>query len=297
MDRHVDDFLNYVALEKGLARRTVSAYSLDLAGFRAFLDKVGIRELTAIDREVLLLYTDHLRRLGSAPATVHRKVVTLRNFFRWLCRENILLEDLSRFLDPPKLQRHLPTVLSEAEVIQLIEACQGPDPLGLRDRAMLELLYATGLRVSELVGLRSGDIHFSLGYLRCTGKGRKERIVPVGRLALEWCQRYLDEGRPLLGGSGATDAMFLNRNGGTLSRQGFWKNLKKRAMEAGVRCEISPHTLRHSFATHLLENDADLRAVQELLGHSDITTTQVYTHLTRKTIRGVYDRTHPRSGK
>lgn len=297
MDHYVDEFLNHIALEKGLAKNTVSAYSRDLAHFIDYLKRIGVDAVAAIDREALQAYADHLRKSGLASASVFRKIVAVRNLLKFLSRENITPEDLSRFLDAPKPEKRLPRVLSESEAAALVETPDGSDPLSLRDRAMLELLYATGLRVSELVGLRSGDIHFQMGYLKCRGKGGRERIIPVGARALEWSTRYLETARDTLAARAlrTTDAMFLNSNGGPLTRQGFWLTIKRIAKTAGIDREITPHTLRHSFATHLLENDADLRSVQEMLGHCDISTTQIYTHLTRKGIRKVYDRAHPRA--
>jgi integrase/recombinase XerD len=297
MDQLVDDFLSHVALEKGLTKNTISAYSRDLSMFTTFMVKIGVRNAGNIDRRAIMLYLDDLRTKGYRHSTVFRKVVSLRNFFRWLSVTAQLPEDLSRFLDTPKIEKKLPNVLSQDEVIKLLEASDDKTPLGLRDRAMLELLYATGLRVTELVSISSGDIHFPMGYLRCVGKGRKERILPLGRIAIDWCQKYLEEGRPQLATKNKknTDLMFLNRNGVGISRQGFWKIIKRLTKTAGITKIITPHTLRHCFATHLLENDADLRSVQELLGHSDISTTQIYTHITRKGLRKVYDRAHPRS--
>ncbi|KPC99385.1 Tyrosine recombinase XerD [Geobacillus sp. BCO2] len=224
-------------------------------------------------------------------------MASIRSFHQFLLREKIAAQDPTVHIETPQFERTLPKVLSVEEVEALLAAPQVSTPFGLRDKAMLELLYATGMRVSELVQLNLSDVHLTMGFVRCYGKGRKERIVPIGRMAIEALAHYLEHGRPQLVNPRrrATEALFLNHYGQRLTRQGFWKILKRLAKEAGIEKELTPHTLRHSFATHLLENGADLRAVQELLGHADISTTQMYTHVTKTRLKDVYKQYHPRA--
>lgn len=297
IDHLIDAFLNYVAVEKGLAANTIQSYSQDLNQFNKFLKDLGVSEIKDLTKQQILEFMGHMKDLGKRPTTISRKITTLRNFFKFLVRERTIEIDFSKYFELPHIYKKLPEVLSITEVTNLLNAPDVNSVLGLRDRAMLELLYASGLRVSELLGVESADLNFELGYLNVFGKGSKERIVPVGVTALEWCRKYLDEGRGKLADSAKhTSLMFLNRDGAGLSRQGFWKIMKHYAQTAGITKNLSPHVIRHSFATHLLENDADLRSVQEMLGHSDISTTQIYTHISNKTLRDVYKRTHPRSG-
>jgi len=297
IDHLVDAFLNYVAVEKGLAANTIQSYSQDLSQFVKFLKDLGVSEIKDLTKQQILEFMGQQKDLGKRPTTISRKITTLRNFFKFLVRERTIEIDFSKYFELPHIYKKLPEVLSITEVTNLLNAPDVNTVLGLRDRAMLELLYASGLRVSELLGVESADLNFEMGYLNVFGKGSKERIVPVGVTALEWCRKYLDEGRgKLVDTAKHTSLMFLNRDGGSLSRQGFWKIIKQYAKAAGITKNLSPHVIRHSFATHLLENDADLRSVQEMLGHSDISTTQIYTHISNKTLRDVYKRTHPRSG-
>ncbi|HNY09968.1 MAG TPA: site-specific tyrosine recombinase XerD [Candidatus Wallbacteria bacterium] len=297
MDHLVDAFLNYVAVEKGLAANTIESYSQDLNQFNKFLKDLGVIEIKDLTKQQILEFMGRMKELGKRPTTISRKITTLRNFFKFLVRERTIEIDFSKYFELPHIYKKLPEVLSITEVTNLLNAPDVNSVLGLRDRAMFELLYASGLRVSELLGVESADLNFELGYLNVFGKGSKERIVPVGVTALEWCRKYLDEGRSKLVDSVKhTSLMFLNRDGAGLSRQGFWKIMKQYAQVAGITKKLSPHVIRHSFATHLLENDADLRSVQEMLGHSDISTTQIYTHISNKTLRDVYKRAHPRSG-
>ncbi len=297
IDHLVDAFLNYVAVEKGLAANTIQSYSQDLSQFVKFLKDLGVSEIKDLTKQQILEFMGQQKELGKRPTTISRKITTLRNFFKFLVRERTIEIDFSKYFELPHIYKKLPEVLSITEVTNLLNAPDVNSVLGLRDRAMLELLYASGLRVSELLGVESADLNFEMGYLNVFGKGSKERIVPVGVTALEWCRKYLDEGRgKLVDTAKHTSLMFLNRDGGSLSRQGFWKIIKQYAKAAGITKNLSPHVIRHSFATHLLENDADLRSVQEMLGHSDISTTQIYTHISNKTLRDVYKRTHPRSG-
>ncbi len=296
IDHLADNFINYITVEKGLSKNTIESYSRDLKQFTDFLITINIKEVKELTRQNILEYMNHLKQNGKRATTISRNITTLRNFFRFLVREKVIEIDYSKYFEVPHIYKKLPEVLSITEINNLLSAPDHSVSLGLRDKAMFELLYASGLRVSELLSIESADLNFELGYLRVYGKGSKERIVPVGSIALQWCRKYINEARPQLAGKNShTSLMFLNRDGNALSRQGFWKIIKHYAKIACITKKISPHVIRHSFATHLLENDADLRAVQEMLGHSDISTTQIYTHVSNKMLRDVYRRTHPRS--
>lgn len=291
----VEEFLHYLAVERGLAENTLSSYYRDL---HQFLDWVKQKDVTAVEqvqRNHIMAYLLHLQKAGRAPATVSRHLAALKSFYHFLLRDGVIEIDPTSNLDAPKLVKKLPHVLTVQEVDKLLDQPDIAKASGLRDKAMLELLYATGLRVSELMALDSTHVNLELGFVRCFGKGAKERIVPMGSVAARHLDEYLQIGRNKLVKHGEEEALFVNQHGRRLTRQGFWKLLKKYAAAAGVKKAITPHTLRHSFATHLLENGADLRAVQEMLGHADITTTQVYTHLTKSRIKQVYDETHPRA--
>lgn len=294
MDAAADAYLSYALAERGLARNTVEAYARDLVDFSEFAARRGVTEPAAVRRSTLTLYLLSLRRRGLAPSTVARRLAAIRGLTAFLLREGQIADDPALDLSPAKRAHHLPTVLAVDEVERILSQPRGEDPGSLRDRAILELLYAAGLRVSELVALDAGDVHLSMEYVRCVGKGSKERIVPIGSQAVNAMRNYLALARPALVGRRAGTALFLNRRGGRLTRQSVWAVLKGRAAQAGIRKPLSPHTLRHSFATHLLDGGADLRAVQEMLGHASIVTTQIYTHLTRSRLREVYRRAHPR---
>ena len=249
-----------------------------------------------VTRAAVTLYLVALRRRGRAPATVKRRAAAVRSFYKYLLRENVLSEDPTLDLAPPRLPVRLPRVLSVKEIEQLLAAPNLSTARGLRDRAMLELLYGSGLRVSEVIALNLGDVDLSVELVRCVGKGSKERVVPVGSHAVRALRAYQQEARPVLAGRRTPSALFLNRRGGRLTRQGCWKILRGYARQAGISRALTPHVLRHSFATHLLERGADLRAVQEMLGHASIATTQVYTHVARDRLRTVYAQAHPRAG-
>jgi len=285
-------YLDYLTVEKGLAPNTVAAYHTDLAR----LDRsLGRRRVEQAGRDDLLRLMRRMRLEGRSPRSVARWVVAIRGFFTYLVAQGRLDEDPAAHIDAPKTWKSLPKVLDAADVDALMAAPDRSHPRGLRDAAMLELLYATGLRVSELLRLRLGDIHLDAGYLRCWGKGSKERVVPLGSQADAAVQQYLADGRPALLQGRRSDFLFVNRQGGSLSRQGFWKCIKHYGVLAGIGQPLSPHVLRHSFATHLLENGADLRAVQLMLGHSDISTTQIYTHVNRERLKRLYRDFHPRA--
>lgn len=297
MELQLKDFTHYLLVEKGLAQNTLVSYERDLKSYVSFLQKEeSITSLQEVQRLQIVHFLGHLKEQGKSSKTIARHIASIRAFHQFLLREKVVDQDPSVHIDTPRLERTLPKVLSMSEVESLLDSPKGNDHYGLRDKAMLELLYATGIRVSELIGLNIGDAHLSMGFIRCIGKGNKERIIPLGRSASDAIQTYLDEGRPkFVSKKFKDDALFLNHHGKRLTRQGFWKILKRLTTEAGIKKEITPHTLRHSFATHLLENGADLRAVQEMLGHADISTTQIYTHVTKTRLKDVYTQFHPRA--
>ena len=291
--RAVDRYLEMLAVERGLSQNTVDAYRNDLSRLGEALAQKGDCDLLTADAATLAAHQRDLRRQGLAPRSINRALSSIRGFYESLVTDGERTDNPAVNLLPPKLLRGLPKVLSEAEVESLLAAPDVKTPLGLRDRAMIELLYATGLRVSELVGLQIQQLRLDVGYLIAFGKGSKERVVPVGETAEVWVQRYLRDVRPDLA-QGRHLTVFVNKDGGPMSRVGFWLTLKKHCLAAGIR-QISPHVLRHSFATHLLEHGADLRAVQTMLGHADISTTQIYTHIHQQRLKSLYDRFHPRS--
>lgn len=294
MDNRLDQFLNLLLVEKGLSAHTLDAYGRDLARYLEFLAESGIRDPEAVTPIAILDYLGYLRESGLAPRSRARKLTAVRMFHKFLFAEGVTAGNPAALIESPKAPRLLPHALSPTEVERLLAAPTGIAPRDRRDRAMLEVLYATGLRVSELVGLRLSDLQLDVGYVRVFGKGSKQRIVPLGEIASDELRLYLADARPLLAGKGNDPRIFLNRAGKGLTRQGFWKIIKRRAAEAGIIKDISPHTLRHSFATHLLENGADLRSVQTLLGHVDISTTQIYTQVTRERLRRIHEQHHPR---
>ena len=291
----LQQFLDHISLERGLSRHTRAAYADDLRQFIEYLEARGVRSLNMVDRKLILDHLMDLRRKGMTTSSISRHLVAIKVFFRFLVQEGLLSADVTETMDSPRLWKILPDILSEKEVDALLSMPDVRTPLGLRDRAMFELLYATGLRVSELASLRLRDLHLDEGYLRCVGKGRKERVVPIGTEAMRLLERYLEEVRPLLDPGGEEKALFLGRRGRPLSRQRIWQLIRRYALEAGITRKVSPHSLRHSFASHLLKNGADLRVIQELLGHADISTTQIYTHVDSDHLKAVHQRFHPRS--
>jgi integrase/recombinase XerD len=297
MSAAIASFLTHVRVEKGLSANTASAYRRDLAKFHIFAQKRKLA-LESVSRGDLVDFLAGLYRLKLESRTVARNLVTLRNFFRFAQVQELITADPSINLESPKIRRSLPSYLRLEEVERLLAQPDTKTPLGLRDQAMLEVLYSTGLRVSELVGLRVSDLDRSAGCVRCTGKGDKERIVPVGRKALSTVEKYLSDGRPELLRSASNNvsvSLFVNRRGVSLSRVGVWKILSAYGRKAGLRVALKPHMLRHSFATHLLEGGADLRSVQLMLGHADIATTQIYTHVVEERLKQVYKAHHPRA--
>ncbi|HXE75120.1 MAG TPA: site-specific tyrosine recombinase XerD [Candidatus Xenobia bacterium] len=294
MRSHIAAFLNYVQVERGLAPNSVAAYRRDLAKFAAFCEKQRVK-LTTVERKHVVDFLGRLYQEGLDARSVARHLVTLRNFFRFLLREGIIRHDPVEHIESPRVWKRLPKFLTVEEVERLLGAASGGDPLDLRDRAMLELLYATGLRVSELVSLKVSDVQLDPGLLRCIGKGNKERVVPLGKKAQAALEDYLRKSRPHLIARRPSPYLFASRRGSRMTRQNFWHLLRRRARAAGVRAPLTPHTLRHSFATHLLERGADLRAVQLLLGHADISTTEIYTHVAQERLKQVYRSHHPRA--
>ncbi len=293
-DAWADRFRVFVVAEKGLAPNTVAAYARDLRRWQAFAAQRAAARLDTLTRADLTLFLTRLTAAGLAPASVARQLVTLRMFYRFLNQEGLCQVDPTVEVQGPGRWRRLPKTLPTNEVTRLLELPKRRGPAGMRDDAMIELMYATGMRVSELLTLTLGDLNLETGYLAATGKGRKQRLIPVGELALLKLQRYLKEARPKLARRAATHTLFLNPSARPLTRQGFWKLLRRYARAAGIRPMISPHMLRHSFATHLLEHGADLRSVQELLGHADLSTTQIYTEVTRARLKQEHTRYHPR---
>ncbi|WP_367297370.1 site-specific tyrosine recombinase XerD [Loigolactobacillus coryniformis] len=295
MTNQIADFKRYLLVEKGLSQNTVSSYTRDLMKFKAYLEQQKLADFKQ-DRFVILNFLATLKAQAMANNSVIRMVSSLRKFYRFLLETEQITIDPMQQVDSPKKQQHLPQVLSQAEVKRLLAVPDTTTALGIRDRTILEVLYATGLRVSELTHLKLAELHLSLGLIQTLGKGDKERLIPIGDVAIEWIKRYLETSRPTFLKTGQSEPiLFLNHYGRPFTRQGIWKNLKQMVRAAGIEKDITPHTLRHSFATHLLENGADLRVVQELLGHADISTTQIYTHVSQKHLREVYDRYHPRA--
>ncbi len=295
LDPALDLFLVHVRVEKGLAANSVDAYARDLRRYLDHLGEQGVASWDDVRREHLLAHLERLLRLGISARSQARGLSAIRSLHRLLVAERLARTDPTEHLDGPHAGRKLPQLLSPDEIERLLAAPSARTPEGERDQAMLELLYATGLRVSELVGLGVNDVHLETRMLLARGKGSKERIVPVGSPATASLRRYLEHGRPRLLHGRASKDLFVTRRGTRMTRQGFWKLLGRHARAAGIERRISPHKLRHSFATHLLAGGADLRAVQAMLGHADISTTQIYTHVETSHVRRVYDRHHPRA--
>lgn len=291
--QEIERFTDALWMEHGLSKNTLAAYRNDLAGLAIWLAARG-RELRSARRQDLLAYLSERVTDGARPRTTARLVSSMRRYYRFLIREGSLQEDPSVRIETPRIGRPLPDTLSESEVEALLDAPETADPLGLRDRAMLELLYACGLRVSELVGLTSDQVNLTQGVVRLMGKGNKERLVPLGEEAVDWLQRYIDEGRLELAADSSARQLFITRRGTGMTRQAFWYRIRHYAVISGINKHLSPHTLRHAFATHLLNHGADLRVVQMLLGHSDLSTTQIYTHVARERLKELHAQHHPR---
>lgn len=290
----IDSYINFLIIEKGLADNTIAAYSSDISFFYEFMESSGTQDITATEAKDILKYLIFMRDHGLDAKSRARKLIAVRGFFRFLCKEGVIEKDPAKTIDLPRSALKLPDVMSVPQIKKLLEAPDDSTPAGLRDGAMLELLYASGLRVSELVGIKVLDVNLEAGFVRVFGKGSRERIIPVGSYAIDRIKKYKAEARTFFLKNGQNDHLFLGKRGKEMTRQGFWKILKAYCLKAGLMSGISPHTFRHSFATHLLEGGADLRVVQIMLGHSDIATTQIYTHVSRDYLRSVHTKFHPR---
>lgn len=295
MDVLVDQFLDYIALERGLSPNTRAAYAADLRTFIAFLRTRRVASFNAVRRRHVLDFLFEQKDRGLSARSIARRLVALKVFFRYLQQEGLLTENVTETMESPRLWKVLPDILTYKEVDRLLAAPQANVRHGLRDRAILETLYGAGLRVSELAALKLKDLHLEEGYVRCVGKGRKERIVPLGSRARACLRQYLDEMRPRLAQRTGDESLFLTFRGRPFGRRGLWKLIKKYARMAGISKNVTPHTLRHSFASHLLANGAPLRVIQEMLGHADIATTQIYTHVDPARLKAVHARYHPRA--
>jgi integrase/recombinase XerD len=291
----IGEFLNYLSVERGLARNTLSAYARDLEAYVRHLDeRQGVKSPDAVTREKITAYMYHQKKTGLSATSICRSLAAIRMFHRFLVRENFAKEDPTDLVETPKTWKRIPDVLSQKEVDAMIEATAGRDWQSVRDRAIMELFYASGIRVSELADLRTDGVNREMGFLRCIGKGSKERIIPVGKKACEAVARYIEGSRRKILKGRTAETLFVSRLGKRISRQSVWKVIKFYARKAGIKKTIKPHTMRHTFATHLLEHGADLRSVQEMLGHADISTTQIYTHVDKERLRTIHKQFHPR---
>ncbi|MNZ80581.1 Tyrosine recombinase XerD [compost metagenome] len=295
MEKYASSFISFLAQQRGLSKSTLESYNRDLRQFMSYLQDRNTTDINEVTRTGILLYFSTLKNSGKAAATITRISVTLRAFFQYLVSERIIEHDPLVMVELPKADKKLPQTLTVEETEKLLDMPDPGTPLGLRDKAMLELLYATGIRVSELISLNLEDVDTDLRFLRCCSETGKERIIPFGQVTSEWVERYINESRPHFMTKIKNEALFPNRLGERISRQGFWKVLKKYGKEAGIEQDITPHTLRHSFAVHLLDRGADVRAVQEMLGHADVSTIQVYLNKTRPNLKSEYDSYHPRA--
>jgi integrase/recombinase XerD len=294
MEEFLDRFLHYLIVEKGLSKNTIDAYSHGLSRFLDYLSRKGIHEMPSVSKFDVKAFLLALKKQGLSTKSVVRNLVAIRALFQFLIQEGILETNPIEELESPKIPKTLPEILSLKEVEQLLEQPNPQTPLAIRDRAMLEVLYATGMRVSELTQLPMNQVNLEGGYVLVFGKGSKERIVPLGSEAIKWVNLYLKVARERLAKGKDRPFLFINRSGRAMSRQQFWKNIKAYGRRAGIRKRITPHLLRHSFASHLLERGADLRSVQMMLGHVDISTTQIYTHVTGERLKKIHQRYHPR---
>lgn len=295
MNKLIEDYLNYLSIERGLAKNTICAYKSDILGFAENMQRSVPKDIACAGRTDIISYLLFLQKTGQANSSISRAYISIKSFYQYLHQEGLVNDDITFGFETPKSEKRLPRILTVHEVDRLLSKPDTGTVLGLRDKAMLELLYGSGMRVTELVSLRLGDINMKQGFVKCLGKGSKERIIPINSRAVHYLTMYMLQARSLLIKNDKSDILFVNHRGNALSRQGFWKRLKQYATDSQIYINITPHTLRHSFATHLVENGADLRAVQEMLGHSDISTTQIYTHISNSKIKQIYDNTHPRA--
>lgn len=295
MDQLLDSFLTYLAVEKGLSKNTIESYGRDVGKLTLFLQENKISEVSSIKYQNILDFLSHFKKQGFSDTTTVRTIVSIKQFFKYLLLEKIIDEDPTSQIQTPKMKKSIPGVISLEDVEKILAAPDESTPEGIRDLAMLEVLYATGIRVSELINLKLNEVNFEMGFVIVYGKGSKERIVPIGEKAQEKLKTYMAESRPSLLKSREAKELFVTRRGGGMTRQGFWKLIKNYTLKSGITKDISPHTLRHSFATHLLERGADLRTIQIMLGHSDISTTQIYTHVEGERLKEIHKKYHPRS--
>ncbi|NIP37465.1 MAG: site-specific tyrosine recombinase XerD [Candidatus Dadabacteria bacterium] len=295
MEEYVDSYYSYLAVIKGLSDNTLESYIRDCKRFVSYLKLKDVTSLSDINHSHILDFLTELKNKQSKPKTIARYIVSIKQFFKYLLIEKIITEDPTINIKTPKLSTALPDILTLADIERLLDSPDELTAIGARDAVMLEVLYGTGIRVTELVNLKLSSLHFDLGYLIVFGKGSKERTIPLGTIALDKIKSYLKDTRPLLLKDKSSDYLFLNRNGKNMTRQGFWKILRQYVIKSGINKVVTPHTIRHTFASHLLERGADLRTIQILLGHSDISSTQIYTHIDVKRLKDIHSKHHPRA--
>ncbi len=294
MEVLVQNFVDFLENEKGLSDNTLQSYSRDIQQYMSYLQEINIPNIENVNKTTVIAYLLYLQKKGRATSTISRNLASIRSFYQYLYKIDMIEQDPTQNLESPKVEKKLPQILSTQEVELLLDQPKCVDLKGYRDKAMLELLYATGIRVSELISLNLDDINLEMGFVKCK-KGNKERVIPLGSMAVTSIKEYIKKARSMMILNPSEQALFVNCNGRRLTRQGFWKIIKLYKNQAKINKEITPHTLRHSFAAHLLENGADLRSIQEMLGHSDISSTQIYAQLTKNKIKEVYQKTHPRA--
>jgi integrase/recombinase XerD len=294
MEAHVEPFINFLERDKRLSINTLQSYKRDIDQFITYLNEINVTSISNTNKTTVIAYLISLQKKGRATSTISRNLASIRSFYQFLSKNKLIDTDPTTELESPKVEKKLPQILSTKEVELLLDQPKCLDLKGIRDKAMLELLYATGIRVSELISLNLGDINLDLGYIKCN-KGTRERTIPIGSISIAAVHEYLSKSRNFLIQDVDDEALFVNINGKRLTRQGFWKIIKHYKNQANISKDITPHTLRHSFAAHLLENGADLRSIQEMLGHSDISSTQIYAQIAKNKIKEVYKKTHPRA--
>lgn len=294
MEALVQKFVNFLERDKRLSVNTLQSYRRDIEQYFSYLQEINLQNISNSNKTTVIAYLLYLQKKGRATSTISRNLASIRSFYQYISKNKLIDHDPTAELESPKVEKKLPQILSPEEVELLLEQPQCVDLKGYRDKAMLELLYATGIRVSELIQLDVSDLNIEMSYIRCN-KGSKERIIPIGSMAVNALKEYLSKSRPLLIQNPEEPALFVNINGSRLTRQGFWKIIKQYKNQAKINKDITPHTLRHSFAAHLLENGADLRSIQEMLGHSDISSTQIYAQIAKNRIKDIYKKTHPRA--
>jgi len=294
MEALVQKFINFLEKDKRLSLNTLQSYRRDIEQYMSYLREINLNNITNTNKTTIIAYLLHLQKKGRATSTISRNLASIRSFYQYITKNKIVDKDPTLELESPKVEKKLPQILSTQEVELLLEQPKCTDLKGYRDKAMLELLYATGIRVTELISLDITDINLEMGFIKCN-KGSRERMIPIGSIAAKALQEYITKARGFLIQNNEEKALFVNINGGRLTRQGFWKIIKQYKNQAKINKDITPHTLRHSFAAHLLENGADLRSIQEMLGHSDISSTQIYAQIAKNKIKEIYKKTHPRA--